>query len=156
MTLIVAASPYTVIISTPAAVLSAIASGGRQGILFKGGEHVETAANIDAVAFDKTGTLTQGNTQLTDVFVREHADVWSEDDLLALAAAVQARSEHHLARATVTAAEERSLGILDAQRFQSVVGKGVRAEVEWASVARLPRVTRSGVPSDPRRIVRRG
>ena len=132
MTLMVAASPCAVIISRPAAVLSAIASGGRQGVLFKGGEHVEAAANIDAVAFDKTGTLTKGDTQLTDVFVREGVDdgVITDDDLLSLAAAVQARSEHHLARATVTAAEEQSLNVPSAQRFQSVAGKGVQADVE--------------------------
>ncbi|RMB08234.1 Cd2+/Zn2+-exporting ATPase [Haloplanus aerogenes] len=132
MTLMVAASPCAVIISTPAAVLSAIASGGRQGVLFKGGEHVETAANIDAVAFDKTGTLTQGDTQLTDVYVRDGTADRSltDDGLLSLAAAVQARSEHHLARAIVAAAKERSLDVPDAQRFQSVAGKGVRADVE--------------------------
>ena len=130
MTLMVAASPCAVIISTPAAVLSAIASGGRQGVLFKGGEHVETAATIDAVAFDKTGTLTQGNTQLTDVFVRDDgSEGMSDDEMLSLAAAVQARSEHHLARATVTAADERPLDIPKAERFQSVAGKGVRADV---------------------------
>ncbi|SFL15262.1 Cd2+/Zn2+-exporting ATPase [Halogranum rubrum] len=131
MTLMVAASPCAVIISTPAAVLSAIASGGRQGVLFKGGEHVETAARIDAVAFDKTGTLTEGNTQLTDVFVRDGMadETLSEDELLSIAAAVQARSEHHLARATVRAAEAQSLDVADAERFQSVAGKGVKAEV---------------------------
>ncbi len=132
MTLMVAASPCAVIISTPAAVLSAIASGGRQGVLFKGGEHVETAARIDAVAFDKTGTLTQGDTQLTDVFVRDGTadQTLTEDGLLSIAAAVQARSEHHLARATVTAADDRSLNVPDAERFQSAAGKGVRAAVE--------------------------
>ncbi|WP_435075133.1 heavy metal translocating P-type ATPase [Halorubrum sp. HHNYT27] len=131
MTLMVAASPCAVIISTPAAVLSAIASGGRQGVLFKGGEHVEAAARIDAVAFDKTGTLTQGDTQLTDVFPRPgtSAGTLTEDELLSLAAAVQARSEHHLARATVRAATERSLDVADAERFQSVAGKGVTADV---------------------------
>ena len=136
MTLMVAASPCAVIISTPAAVLSAIASGGRQGVLFKGGEHVETAANIDAVAFDKTGTLTQGDTQLTDVFVRDGTaeQTLTEDSLLSLAAAVQARSEHHLARATVAAADERSLDTPDAARFQSVAGKGVRADVDDGTI----------------------
>jgi Cd2+/Zn2+-exporting ATPase len=131
MTLMVAASPCAVIISTPAAVLSAIASGGRQGVLFKGGEHVETAARIDAVAFDKTGTLTQGDTQLTDVFVRNDATgaPLPDDELLSIAAAVQARSEHHLARTTVTAADARSLDIPEAERFQSAAGKGVRADV---------------------------
>ncbi|QSG05463.1 heavy metal translocating P-type ATPase [Halapricum desulfuricans] len=132
MTLMVAASPCAVIISTPAAVLSAIASGGRQGVLFKGGEHVETAARIDAVAFDKTGTLTRGDTQLTDVFVRDGTgdETLTEDELLSIVAAVQARSEHHLARATVRAADARSLDIPDAERFQSVAGKGVRADVD--------------------------
>jgi len=136
MTLMVAASPCAVIISTPAAVLSAIASGGRQGVLFKGGEHVEAAANIDAVAFDKTGTLTEGDTQLTDVFVREGVDdgAVTDDELLSLAAAVQGRSEHHLARATVTAAEEQSLTVPSAQRFQSVAGKGVQADVEDGTI----------------------
>ncbi|MFC6784531.1 heavy metal translocating P-type ATPase [Halobaculum halobium] len=136
MTLMVAASPCAVIISTPAAVLSAIASGGRQGVLFKGGEHVEAAANIDAVAFDKTGTLTQGETQLTDVFVRDDLvdESLTPDELLSLAAAVQARSEHHLARATGSEAEARSLDVPDAQRFQSEAGKGVRADVDDGTV----------------------
>jgi len=136
MTLMVAASPCAVIISTPAAVLSAIASGGRQGVLFKGGEHVEAAADVDAVAFDKTGTLTRGDTQLTDAAVRDGAagEPRTEDALLALAAAVQARSEHHLARATVAAAEDRSLEVPDARGFQSVAGKGVRADVGGETV----------------------
>ncbi|MFC7235638.1 heavy metal translocating P-type ATPase [Halosegnis marinus] len=127
MTLMVAASPCAVIISTPAAVLSAIASGGRQGVLFKGGEHVEAAATVDAVAFDKTGTLTRGDTELTDVLVRDGAE--GESDLLALAAAVQGRSEHHLARATVRAAEDRALDVPEARDFRAVAGKGVRAAV---------------------------
>jgi Cd2+/Zn2+-exporting ATPase len=92
---------------------------------------VEAAANIDAVAFDKTGTLTRGDTQLTDVSVRDGAadEPLADDGLLAFAAAVQARSEHHLARATVTAAEDRSLDVPDARGFQSVAGKGVHADV---------------------------
>ncbi|MFA1612588.1 heavy metal translocating P-type ATPase [Halobellus rubicundus] len=136
MTLMVAASPCAVIISTPAAVLSAIASGGRQGVLFKGGEHVEAAANIDAVAFDKTGTLTRGETQLTDVFVRDGLanESLTADELLSLAASVQARSEHHLARATVSKAEARALDVPDARRFQSEAGKGVRADVDDGTI----------------------
>jgi Cd2+/Zn2+-exporting ATPase len=131
MTLMVAASPCAVIISTPAAVLSAIASGGRQGVLFKGGEHVEAAATVDAVAFDKTGTLTEGDTQLTDVVVRDEAEngALSDDRLLGLSAAVQSRSEHHLAEATVEAAAERAVDVPGADGFQAVAGKGVRATV---------------------------
>ncbi|WP_394741885.1 heavy metal translocating P-type ATPase [Natronococcus roseus] len=144
MTLMVAASPCAVIISTPAAVLSAISAGGRQGVLFKGGEHIETAGNVDAVAFDKTGTLTEGNTRLTDVSARGTVsgdggsvrgelvagESLTDEQLLAIAAAVQSRSEHHLAEATVEAARERGLELPAATEFEAVVGKGVRATVE--------------------------
>ena len=133
MTLMVAASPCAVIISTPAAVLSAISAGGRQGVLFKGGEHIETAGNVDAIAFDKTGTLTEGNSRLTDVSTLENVSLDGEpltdDRLLTLAAAVQTRSEHHLAEATVEAAADRSLDVPDATGFEAVVGKGVHATV---------------------------
>ena len=138
MTLMVAASPCAVIISTPAAVLSAITAGARQGVLFKGGEHIETAGDVDAIAFDKTGTLTEGNTRLTDATAREGAtvdgDELTDDDLLALAGAVQSRSEHHLAEATVDAARERSLDIPAASGFEAVVGKGVHANVAGRTV----------------------
>ncbi|ELY92404.1 cadmium-translocating P-type ATPase [Natrialba hulunbeirensis JCM 10989] len=155
MTLMVAASPCAVIISTPAAVLSAISAGGRQGVLFKGGEHIETAGNVDAVAFDKTGTLTEGNTRLTDVSARKGASAstdggsvdsnlleaatiedgtLTDEQLLALAAAVQSRSEHHLAEATVEAATERSLEIPAASEFEAVVGKGVHATVKERTI----------------------
>ncbi len=146
MTLMVAASPCAVIISTPAAVLSAIAAGGRQGVLFKGGEHIETAGNVDAVAFDKTGTLTEGNTRLTDATARSElgastgararrpAGTLTDDDLLALAAAVQSRSEHHLAAATVEAAADRGVEVPDASGFEAVVGKGVRADVDGDTI----------------------
>ena len=138
MTLMVAASPCAVIISTPAAVLSAISAGGRQGVLFKGGEHIETAGDVDAVAFDKTGTLTEGNTRLTDATARDDGlpsdETVSNDTLLALSAAVQSRSEHHLAEATVAAAEERSLDVPDATGFQAVVGKGVHADIDGQTI----------------------
>nr|WP_231753844.1 HAD-IC family P-type ATPase [Natronomonas sp. CBA1123] len=72
---------------------------------------------------------------MTDVFVRETAaEALTDDGLLSLAAAVQSRSEHHLARATVAAADERSLDVPDARRFQSAAGKGVRADVEASTV----------------------
>ncbi|GAB7090129.1 hypothetical protein JCM18237_04000 [Halorubrum luteum] len=144
MTLMVAASPCAVIISTPAAVLSAITAGARRGVLFKGGEYVETAADVDAVAFDKTGTLTEGNTRLTDASPRPGVRVDADsvidgpsvtaDRLLAVAAAVQSRSEHHLAEATVDAAEERGLDVPNADEFQAVVGKGVHATIRGRTV----------------------
>lgn len=136
MTLMVAASPCAVIISTPAAVLSAITAGARQGVLFKGGEHIESIADVDVVALDKTGTLTEGSTRLTDAVVREAGGdgSLSDDDLLALAAAVQSGSEHHLAEATVEAASKRDLEIPPSSRFKARFGKGVYADVEGSTV----------------------
>jgi len=132
MTLMVAASPCALVISTPAAVLSAIAAAARSGVLFKGGVTVEEAAKVRAVAFDKTGTLTAGQTRLTDA-VPLAADL-SQDDLIAVAAAVQSLSEHHLARATVREAEARGRTVTPAERFVAVAGRGVEATVDGRTV----------------------
>jgi len=132
MTLMVAASPCAVVIATPAAVLSAIAAAGRQGVLFKGGGPVEAAATVRAIAFDKTGTLTEGSTRLVEIVPL--GDGLAESDILALAAAVQRRSEHHLAHATVAAAAERSVAPPEAEDFRAHAGLGVSARVDGASV----------------------
>ena len=127
MTLMVAASPCALVISTPAAVLSAIANGARRGILFKGGAYVEATAGIKAVAIDKTGTLTEGRTRLTDIVPIGNG--LTEDELLAFAASVQANSEHHIGAATVEAAHHRGVDIPDADAFQATVGHGVEGRV---------------------------
>ena len=127
MTLMVAASPCALVISTPATVLSAIGNGARKGILFKGGVYVERAAEIKVIAFDKTGTLTEGKPQVTDVRLIDQR--LSEDELLALAGAVESRSEHPLAQAVVRAAELRQLELAEATGFQASAGLGVQAVV---------------------------
>ena len=135
MTLMVAASPCALVISTPATVLSAIANGARRGVLFKGGIYVERAAEIKVVAFDKTGTLTYGKPRLTDVQVCSHDWQGDEARLLAFAAAVEARSEHPLAEAVVTAAQERGLSWPEVDDFHSETGMGVRARVRDRKIA---------------------
>ncbi len=127
MTLMVAASPCALVISTPAAVLSAIAAAARSGVLFKGGVHVEEMATVRVVAFDKTGTLTEGRSRLTDLVVLD--DGISEAELLARIASVQARSEHHLAEATVKAAELQDLALSPVDEFQALAGQGVTGTV---------------------------
>ena len=131
MTLMVAASPCALVISTPAAVLSAIGNGARNGILFKGGAYMEKAAEICVVALDKTGTLTYGRPQATDVVAipadGQHAI--SERELLAIAASAEARSEHPLAEAIVRAANEQQASISASTDFRAEVGRGVRARV---------------------------
>ncbi len=143
MTVMVAASPCALIISTPASILSAIGNGARKGVLFKGGVYMERAAGIKVVAFDKTGTLTQGKPAVTDIVTlnveRSHVErdrVWhgNEDELLALAAAVEAKSEHPLAQAVVEAARRRNLEVAEAQSFQAATGKGARGLVNGLDI----------------------
>ncbi|MDJ0757113.1 MAG: heavy metal translocating P-type ATPase [Ardenticatenaceae bacterium] len=132
MTLMVAASPCALVISTPATVLSAIGNGARRGVLFKGGIHVEQAAALKVVAFDKTGTLTMGRPAVTDI-VPVH-DGLTADQLLALAAAVESRSEHPLAEAIVKAAEKKNVAFSEAVDFRSSTGKGVQGEVDGVTI----------------------
>lgn len=131
MTLMVAASPCALVISTPATVLSAIGNGARRGVLFKGGAYVEQAAAIKVIAFDKTGTLTIGEPKVTDVI----ALGVPEEQLLAHAAAAEARSEHPLAQAIVHSAQRRGIEVPESSDFRSHTGHGVRASVDGHTVA---------------------
>ena len=141
MTVMVVASPCALIISTPASILSAIGGAARRGVLFKGGAHLERMAGITVVAFDKTGTLTRGKPRVTHIVVGNQRHEFSSAanpealDLLRLSAAVEAKSEHPLARAIVNAAEERRIPLLEASAFQSVSGKGAAATVLGRRIA---------------------
>jgi Cd2+/Zn2+-exporting ATPase len=141
MTVMVVASPCALIISTPASILSAIGGAARRGILFKGGAHLERTAGIQVIAFDKTGTLTRGNPQLTDILVHgerfpfESCTNREALELLRIASAIEAKSEHPLARAIVTAANDRRIPATDASAFQSTSGKGATATVEGRRIA---------------------
>ena len=127
MTWLVVASPCALVISTPASILSAIANGARQGILFKGGIHMERTAELKVIAFDKTGTLTRGRPALTDLIPWEDS---TPESLLRLAAAAESRSEHPLAASILQEAEKRGLEYPAASAFQSITGQGVEATVE--------------------------
>ena len=131
-TLLVAASPCAIVISVPAAILSALSAAARGGVLFKGGAALETLAAIDTFAFDKTGTLTEGRPRLTDVVV---AGIMPERELLGFAAALEKGSEHPLAEAIVDGAAERGIKVADAGDFEAVTGKGVSGTVAGRKVA---------------------
>jgi Cd2+/Zn2+-exporting ATPase len=141
MTVMVVASPCALVISTPASILSAIAAAARRGVLFKGGVYLEKAAGIDIVAFDKTGTLTEGRPVVTDLHGIARAGqsaaeiACGQEELLWLAAAVEARSEHPIARAIVAEAKRRFMPIERCLKFQSVAGHGVSAEVRGRRIA---------------------
>lgn len=97
LTLLVVGCPGALVISIPVAIVAGIGRGARSGLLIKGGEYLETAARIDAVALDKTGTLTSGTPQLVDVLVPATVPSTSKDEVLRLAAAIETYSEHPLA-----------------------------------------------------------
>jgi Cd2+/Zn2+-exporting ATPase len=149
MTILVVASPCAVVISIPAAILSAIARGAHRGMLFKGGAHLERAATIDAVAFDKTGTLTVGRPTLTAVCAAAGVE---SDDVLRLAASAESRSEHPLAHAIVQAAAAAELPLVPCQSLTAVVGKGIRAELAsgpvWVGKTALLEARGIPIPAD--------
>lgn len=127
--MLVAASPCALAIATPAAVLAAIARAGQRGVLVKGGLHLETLGRLRAVAFDKTGTLTTGRPEVVET---HPAAGVSEERLLAVAAAVERRSTHPIARAVVARAVQAGVPELEATGVEVEDGLGLRGEVEGA------------------------
>lgn len=126
MTWLVVASPCALVISTPASILSAIASGARKGILFKGGVHLERMSTLKVIAFDKTGTLTYGKPRLTAVYPYNQL---SAAELLRVAASAESRSEHPLATAILAEAKKQQLDVYNTREFQAITGQGVEATV---------------------------
>lgn len=113
--------PCALVISTPAAIAASLSSGARRGLLLKGGAVLETIGKITTACFDKTGTLTAGKPQVTDVLPA----ALSEEDVLRLAASLDAGSSHPLALAIVGAAEARGLKLSEVSTGKAHGGKGV-------------------------------
>ncbi|MGB3681031.1 MAG: cation-translocating P-type ATPase [Rubrobacteraceae bacterium] len=128
--LLVAAAPCALVMSTPVAVAAAIGRAGKEGVLIKGGIHLENLSGIKVIAFDKTGTLTKGKPVVTDVVSRD-GDAGA---ILRAAASVERLSEHPLARAIVDRAREEGVEAVEARSFQALTGAGAKAEVEGRSV----------------------
>jgi Cd2+/Zn2+-exporting ATPase len=146
MVFLVAASPCAVVIATPAAMLSAITHAAHHGVLFKGSAHLERLSEIQAIALDKTGTVTHGKPRVVEVRSGEPPD--AEDELLRLAAAVEARSEHPTGRAVVEEAGRRQLTLPHTTEFESHIGEGAHGHVEglWVGVGREALFTSHQVP----------
>ena len=143
------ACPCALGLATPAATMVGTTIGAQNGVLFKGGDILERAKDVDTVVFDKTGTLTKGEMELTDVVVFDNdgqpipdggdpaadggqltaRDRLSEDDVLRLAAIAESGSEHPLARAIVDGARERGIDVSDPDDFENVPGHGIKATV---------------------------
>ncbi|WP_336819047.1 Zn(II)/Cd(II)/Pb(II) translocating P-type ATPase ZntA [Cedecea sp. MMO-103] len=127
LTLLLIGCPCALVISTPAAITSGLAAAARRGALIKGGAALERLGQIQQVAFDKTGTLTAGKPQVTAIAAEEGTE---EDQLLALAAAVEQGSTHPLAQAIVNAAQQRNLPPVAAENHRALAGVGVEASIQ--------------------------
>jgi Cd2+/Zn2+-exporting ATPase len=145
-TVLVAASPCAVVISVPAAILSALSSAARGGVLFKGGAALESLAEVRAFAFDKTGTLTTGRAEVTQLVALEG----TEDAVLAALAGIEAQSEHHIADAVRRLAAARGVVVTQVTNVQAwpsegITGRDAVGEL-WAGNDRM--LARMGAMSD--------
>ncbi|MHB8778743.1 MAG: heavy metal translocating P-type ATPase [Anaerolineales bacterium] len=126
MTLLVAASPCALALGTPASILAGVAQAARNGVLVKGGMHLENLGRLKAIAFDKTGTVTHGKPEVTDI-VAFQSSGWKEADLLSIAAGAESRSAHPLAQAVVRSAQTKGVPVSVMDEVESLTGRGLRA-----------------------------
>ena len=128
LVLLVIACPCALVISTPVTLVSALTNAARRGILIKGGKHIENLSRVNAIAFDKTGTLTEGRPKLTDVI---SVNSLSREEILQIVAALEYRSEHHLATAVLEEATRMGIDYasVDVTRFEALPGRGIQAVV---------------------------
>ena len=127
LTLLVLACPCAFVISTPVSVVSGITSAAKNGVLIKGGNHLEAMGAVEAVAVDKTGTLTKGELTVTDIIPLNGN---SEADVLRCARGLESRSEHPIGEAIVDHAEEAAVAEREVDAFESITGKGVKATLD--------------------------
>ena len=127
VTVLVIACPHALGLAIPLVIAISTTLGARAGLLVRDRRGLEAARNVNAVVFDKTGTLTRGEFGVVDIAT---VDGLSTNDALALAAAVEADSEHTIAQGIVRSAHERGIHSLRAEGFEAIPGKGVRAKVD--------------------------
>ena len=125
LVLLVVSCPCALAISTPVAMVSGITSAAKNGVLIKGSTYVEEVNKIRVFAFDKTGTLTEGKLEVTGVISLGH----SEDEIIRIAASLEALSEHPIAKAIVEEARKRRITLKPVRGFRAIAGKGVTGEI---------------------------
>lgn len=132
VSVLIIACPCALGLATPMSIMVATGKGAHAGVLFRNAEAIEVLRDIDTLVVDKTGTLTEGKPKLTTV---APADGFDEKTVLQLAASLERASEHPLAAAIVSGAEERGVDLVRTESFESITGKGVKGSVNGRSVA---------------------
>ena len=131
MTVLVIACPCALGLATPISIMVAVGRAAQNGILIRNGDSLQTAGRITTVVLDKTGTVTEGKPVVTTI---EPFAGWSEDEVLQLAASIEAGSEHPLAGAILAESRSRGYAIKSATAFEAVTGKGVKANIDGREV----------------------
>jgi len=131
MTVLVIACPCALGLATPISIIVGVGKAAESGILIRNGEALQQASHLTTVVLDKTGTVTEGHPAVVDIFP---AAGWKEEEVLRMAASIEAGSEHPLAQAVVQAATARNLELASASGFDALSGFGVRAQVEGKSM----------------------
>lgn len=126
ISVLVISCPCALGLATPVAIMVGTGKGAENGILIKSGEALEVTHNIQSVVLDKTGTITQGKPVVTDI----HTEGMEEDQLLRIAASLEAKSEHPLAEAIMEQAKKKNISLIPTEDFHAVPGKGIRARME--------------------------
>ncbi len=147
-TLLVAASPCAIVISVPAAILSALSAAARGGVLFKGGAALETLAAVDIFAFDKTGTLTTGRAEVTGIAVLDG----NETEFLTTLISLEAHSEHHIADALRREAVRRGLALHEVHDVMTIPSAGIIGQdgdgLVWAGNRRMVQAMEASIDHD--------
>ena len=132
VTVLVVFCPCALVLATPTAIMAAIGQAAKHGVIIKSGEALENMGKVDVIAFDKTGTLTCGRLVVSDILPLDSSI--SEEKLLEMAASAELKSEHPLAKAIISFAEEREMILTEPEVFRMMAGRGVYAELSGKKV----------------------
>ena len=132
VTVLVVFCPCALVLATPTAIMAGIGQATKHGVIIKSGEALEKMGKVDTIAFDKTGTLTYGKLQVSDIitFVNEV----TENELLAIVASAESKSEHPLGKAIVSCAKEKGIQLSDCLDFKMFAGRGIYAKIDGKEI----------------------
>src|SRR5699024_8484145 len=131
VTVMVITCPHALGLAAPLVVAVSTTLAAKHGLLIRNRTHFEDARLVDAIVFDKTGTLTEGKFGVTNIVAEDH---FSEDDVLAIAASLEAHSEHPIAQGIVQSAKDKELDLKEISDFESITGKGIQGKIDGKTI----------------------